>query len=533
MMLLGAAVLLCGGVTAATVETWKPPWAAADLEPPPASRGAPAERVGVGTDESSRSSGSSRGADHGHDLGHASSELRRRRQLLQRRATLATNAVTGSAPSPPAATPDQLLCASLDYCNTPTCPNGAPAASPPADLHPHGPSCASTLVALNTTHPCAGTIQMSGSERGLMGNSPGESQLRTGVRAVMHAVEAFGSITNPSIDGLHLSFQYTCCYSKNELAVIATALQTVTWAPVEVTFTRIVCAASEFVALADPVAQGQLFGIVSAFEEAMMVAGLPVHRFRASQFAFHVSLFQPPHGGNLTRAAMLKAAQAAVPAGGLNRDKILIDSFQGFGQTFHATKQQLKTDDTDDAAPMPTMAARLNPPASSGTVTVLEIEQASIPAGASWFHLRSADGSAQMPDQILAGWTANSQMWFPRTAPKTGGAGPVGIQQYPFSASSMFNAGNVAEIVPCNLSSNITRTIRENSFIVEAWTDRNDLGDGSAATATLLASSASMAFAFDDKGFSHGLQFDNFRSVVLSFVNKMVVGGGCVGVGVV
>ena len=149
------------------------------------------------------------------------------------------------------ATPDQLLCASLDYCSTPTCPNS--------------------------------TIQMSGSERGLMGNSSGEQQLRTGVRAVMQAVEAFGPITNPSITGLHLSFQYTCCYSKGELAAIAQALETVKWAPVEVTFTRVVCAASEFVALADPVAQGQLFGIVSAFEEAMAAAGIPVHRFRASQ----------------------------------------------------------------------------------------------------------------------------------------------------------------------------------------------------------------------------------------------------------
>ena len=37
-----------------------------------------------------------------------------------------------------------------------------------------------------------------------------------------------------------------------------------------------------------------------------------------------------------------------MPTGGLKRDNILIDSFQGFGQTFHTTKQQLKTDDADD-----------------------------------------------------------------------------------------------------------------------------------------------------------------------------------------
>ena len=100
---------------------------------------------------------------------------------------------------------------------------------------------------------------------------------------------------------------------------------------------------------------------------------------------------------------------------------------------------------------------------------------------------------------------------FPRTPPKTGGAGPVDIQQYPFSGSSMFNAGNVAAIVPCNLSINTTRTIINNSYIVEAWSDRNDLGDGAAAK--LLASSVSMSFDFDDKGFSHGLQFDRFKMV--------------------
>jgi hypothetical protein len=135
--------------------------------------------------------------------------------------------------------------------------------------------------------------------------------------------------------------------------------------------------------------------------------------------------------------------------------------------------------------------------------------QASIPPLAQWFHLRPADAGLQMPSQILAGWLAGSQVWFPRTAPKTGGAGPLGIQQFPFSGSEMFNAGNVAEIVPCNLSANFSRTIRNNSFIVEAWTDRNDLSDGTAAK--LLASSASMSFQFDDKGFSHGLQFDQFK----------------------
>jgi hypothetical protein len=151
----------------------------------------------------------------------------------------------------------------------------------------------------------------------------------------MAAVERFGPISNPSIGGLHLSFQYLCCYNTTELAAIATAIAAVRWTPIDVTFTRIVCAASEFVALADPVSQGQLFGIVSQFEEAIADAGLPVYQFRAEQFAFHASLFKPPRG-NATVGEMLGAAQAAVPAGGLNRDPIRIDSFTGLGRGFHA-----------------------------------------------------------------------------------------------------------------------------------------------------------------------------------------------------
>eukprot|EP00040_Diaphanoeca_grandis_P018145 m.95318 g.95318 ORF g.95318 m.95318 type:complete len:246 (-) comp26809_c0_seq1:56-793(-) len=201
-------------------------------------------------------------------------------------------------------TPDDLLCSTANYCTSPTCPNG--------------------------------TIQMSGTLHPLMGNSSGEIQLRQTVREMMIAVETFGPITNPSIGGLHLSFQYLCCYSEIELANIAKVLASVRWSPIPVSFTRVVCAAGEFTLLANPAAQGNLFAVVSAFEEAMAEAGYPVHRFRAEQFAFHVSLFQPPHGAlaNGTLTQMLAAAQATVP---VSSEEIIVDSFQGFGRTFNAT----------------------------------------------------------------------------------------------------------------------------------------------------------------------------------------------------
>ena len=96
-----------------------------------------------------------------------------------------------------------------------------------------------------------------------------------------------------------------------------------------------------------------------------------------------------------------------------------------------------------DVAPL---TARLTPPASSGPCTVVEIEQAGVPDGASWFHLRPAASGGAMPSQIMG--HAAAGMWFPRTAPKTEGRGPVGVQQFPFSGTSMFNAGNGTQLHP-------------------------------------------------------------------------------------
>ena len=81
--------------------------------------------------------------------------------------------------------------------------------------------------------------------------------------------------------------------------------------------------------------------------------------------------------------------------------------------------------------------------------------------------------------------------------------------RFPFLATGVFNAGNVREIVPCNLSGQDSDGARTTTtFILEAWDDRNDLGDG--AGAKLLASSAPMVFVFDDLGFTKSLKFSHF-----------------------
>jgi hypothetical protein len=116
-----------------------------------------------------------------------------------------------------------------------------------------------------------------------------------------------------------------------------------------------------------------------------------------------------------------------------------------------------------------------------------------------------------MPTQIMGAFSTG--MWFPRTAPKIEGRGPLGIQQFPFSGTSMFNAGNIPQIVPCNLSLHDGEQRTSHSFVVEAWTDRDDLGVWPAERkGRMLATSNALTYTFDDAGFSRGLSFDKFKA---------------------
>ena len=159
------------------------------------------------------------------------------------------------------------------------------------------------------------------------------------------------------------------------------------------------------------------------------------------------------------------------------------------------------------------LGAKLSPAASSGPCTVLEIDQSSVPADTTWFRLRGA--TADMPPP-MAGVDSPGGEWFRRTAAKPAGESPQGIQQHPFMGTGVFNAGNVREIVPCNLSA--PRTAQ--AFVVEAWSDRNDLSDGGAAK--LLASSTPLTFTFDDQGFSKALKFQDFAAAGSTLVPGMV-----------
>lgn len=217
--------------------------------------------------------------------------------------------------------------------------------------------CPSTCSGLAPTSDNASSyLPLAGSERPLMGNSTGERQLHASVVRMVNAVELrFGQVTNDVAEGLHLSFQYLCCYNRTELAHIEAIMAAVRWEPVRVRFTRIVCAGSMVLGLADPAAQGALFGIVSAIEEAMASAGLAARvRLRAEQAPFHASLFNAEPGHTHNISDVIEVAQSTIVANGsLNAQPIVVDSFDFNGRTFHA----IRTDPGDWLCPATVLSA--------------------------------------------------------------------------------------------------------------------------------------------------------------------------------
>ena len=147
---------------------------------------------------------------------------------------------------------------------------------------------------------------------------------------------------------------------------------------------------------------------------------------------------------------------------------------------------------TDGGGPA-ALVAQLGPAASPRPCTVAEVKQNSVPAGATWFRLKPTDDAVTKDTE---NWPCGYSCWYPRTAPKNASRheGPLGIQQLPFCALTDAARGT-------NMS-----------LVVEAWSDRNDLGDGTAG-AVLLASSNVMQFTFDDHGFSESAAFCNFSAV--------------------
>ena len=204
----------------------------------------------------------------------------------------------------------------------------------------------------------------------------------------------FGPVTNDVAEGLHLSFQYLCCYNRTELARLESVMAAVRWEPIRVRFTRVICAGSMVLGLADPAAQGALFGIVSAIEEAMAGAGLWARiRVRAEQAPFHASLFNAEPGHTHNVSDVIELAQSTIVAnGGLNAEPIVVDSFEFNGKTFHAVGAgsntsslsswqhvQLKTDDDSGSDNAALRAMSQDTDKARGTAGVAVLDNTALP----------------------------------------------------------------------------------------------------------------------------------------------------------
>jgi hypothetical protein len=98
---------------------------------------------------------------------------------------------------------------------------------------------------------------------------------------------------------LHMSLNYFCCYTDEELIRIAGIIADMEWRPLNVTFRNVTCNWDEtepdvvaLLVLADDESQKELAAFVDRIEKQMIAQGIPVTYPRISQEPFHSTLGQ-------------------------------------------------------------------------------------------------------------------------------------------------------------------------------------------------------------------------------------------------
>ena len=155
---------------------------------------------------------------------------------------------------------------------------------------------------------------------------------------------------------------------------------------------------------------------------------------------------------------------------------------------------RLKVDDTTPATSAENFTVRLQSAQSTRPCAVVQIENSTVPPRTTWFRLRGVSPGWAFPQvcsrSFSCGGKGVATQWFVRTHSQRTD------QEHAFYGTD-----------PTYLYEHL-RTV--NTFVVEAWSDRNDLGDG--AQAQLLAVSAPMTFTFDDGGFAKNLDLGEFTA---------------------
>jgi hypothetical protein len=122
---------------------------------------------------------------------------------------------------------------------------------------------------------------------------------------------------------IHISFNYFCCYSAEDRAVINDVLAKHEWPETEVTFDqptiRIDSDAEHIehyslIILLDAASQQKMAAVMEGVEGAIRAAGVDVHVPRSQQEPFHSTLAVVP-GRHFAAVAALEAVNVAVPPG--------------------------------------------------------------------------------------------------------------------------------------------------------------------------------------------------------------------------
>lgn len=180
-------------------------------------------------------------------------------------------------------------------------------------------SCARCSGGLSETFPsaggadCANPCDSASGERcgtriyhygkGAMAASMAGQAMAASMAAAGDVLRGLDASVQPEVGrGLHVSFLYNCCYEQQQLETIQRVLDSLEWAPQNVTFDRVEWRIDSMnhagrppdhyslCVFLDEVSNQRMLAWVAAVEDAIEAAGVPIHVPRARQEPFHSTL---------------------------------------------------------------------------------------------------------------------------------------------------------------------------------------------------------------------------------------------------
>ena len=151
-------------------------------------------------------------------------------------------------------------------------------------------------------------------------------ELFASVGRAVAVARSFPGVTSDDKLVVHITFEYICCVTDAEIqGKVFPALDSVRWAPLNVTFDRAICNVDGSIILAvDAPSQAALGALVARFEAAVEATGVAVVP-RASMQGFHVTIATT--GANYAMADALTAINAAIAPGAWTSQPITLSGF--------------------------------------------------------------------------------------------------------------------------------------------------------------------------------------------------------------